>query len=134
MLTSDIPPAVSVVIAGWLRGWPPPVLRSVLALAPGAAASGGRQDQGSRQESSSSEDSQLREERPGAETLQPGQKVRGVDGIRAETGLQWVDVSTHIDVSVATITSTWKPRVLLHHQRCGRRGIRMHVKVGVGVG
>ena len=38
-----------------------------------------------------------------------------------------------LDVSVATITSTWKPRVLLHHLQ-GRRGIRMHVKVGVGVG
>ena len=40
---------------------------------------------------------------------------------------------TQLDVSVATITSTWKPRVLLHHLQ-GRRGIRMHVKVGVGVG
>ena len=38
-----------------------------------------------------------------------------------------------LDVSVANITSTWKPR-MLHHQRCGRCGIRMHVKVGVSVG
>ena len=45
-----------------------------------------------------------------------------------------VDVSKlRILDTVATITSTWKPRVL-HHQRCGRCGIRMHVKVGVSVG
>ena len=35
--------------------------------------------------------------------------------------------------SVSTITSTWKPRVL-HHEGGGCSSVRMHVKVGVGVG
>ena len=88
--TSDIPPAVSVVIVARLQGWPPRGPPAAPAPARTGAASGGRPDQGSPEGSSSSEDSPPRPQGawPGAGTQQPGQMVRAVGGSRAETGLQ----------------------------------------------
>ena len=90
MLTSDIPPAASVVIVARLQGWPPPGPRAAPAPARTGAASGGRLDQGSPEGSSSSEDIPPPSQGawPGGGTRQPGQMVRAVGGSRAETGLQ----------------------------------------------
>ena len=90
MLTSDIPPAVSVEVVARPRGWPPPGHREAPSPARTGVASGARQDQGSPAGSSSSGDSPPPP--PGAwlgdGTRQPGQMVRAVAGNQAETGLE----------------------------------------------